>query len=194
MTRRATTRPTDLAGVQRILIYAVTGSGKTTLAARLAQLTGLPWHSVDDEIGWEPGAVAPWRNRAVDDQLRRATELCAGDRWILDTAYRSWRGVVLARVDLVVALDYPRWVSLSRLLRRTVRRIVDRREVCNGNVETLRQVLSSESIIVWHFRSFPATRRRIRGWLDDPSAPATVCFTRPSDLDRWVDQLENPVV
>ena len=38
--------------------------------------------------------------------------------------------------DLVIALDYPRLTSLGRLLRRTATRIVDRRQVCNGNVET----------------------------------------------------------
>ena len=29
----------------------MTGSGKTTLAARLSEATGVPWHSVDDLTG-----------------------------------------------------------------------------------------------------------------------------------------------
>lgn len=38
-------------GPRRVIVYGVTGSGKTDLARRIASLTGLPWHSVDDEIG-----------------------------------------------------------------------------------------------------------------------------------------------
>ncbi|HEU0129091.1 MAG TPA: adenylate kinase, partial [Pseudonocardiaceae bacterium] len=42
---------------RRILVYGVTGSGKSTLAERLAQATGIDWHSVDD-LTWQPGWVA----------------------------------------------------------------------------------------------------------------------------------------
>src|SRR5262249_31314636 len=137
----------------RILVYGVTGSGKTTLAARIAERTGLPWHSVDD-LTWEPG----WGQVTPDEQRRRLTPLCAEERWILDTAYGTWRDVALARVELIVALDYPRWVSLGRLLRRTLLRVVDHRPICNGNTETFRQALGRDSIIAWHFRSFPVKR------------------------------------
>ena len=40
----------------RVLIYGVTGSGKTTLAQQVAVRTGLPFHSVDD-LTWQPGWV-----------------------------------------------------------------------------------------------------------------------------------------
>jgi len=73
-----------------------------------------------------------------EEQRRRFEEICAGDTWLLDTAYGAWLDVPLARVELVVALDYPRWVSLLRLVRRTFGRIVDKQTICNGNVETLR--------------------------------------------------------
>jgi ATPase family associated with various cellular activities (AAA) len=50
----------------RVLIYGVTGSGKTTLAQRVAERTGLPFHSVDD-LTWEPG----WVEVPADEQRRR---------------------------------------------------------------------------------------------------------------------------
>lgn len=146
----------------RILVYGVTGSGKSTLAARIAERTGLPLHPVD-ELTWEPNWVA------VDEaeQYRRITAICAGQSWILDSAYGVWLEVPLARVELIVALDYPRWRSLGRLLRRTLIRTVDRRTVCNGNTETLRQAISADSIIRWHFRSFRRKRDRMRAWAAD---------------------------
>jgi len=144
---------------QRILVYGVTGSGKTTLAVQIAKRTGLPWHSVDD-LTWEPG----WVEVPPDEQRRRMKNICSGERWVLDTAYGRWIDVPLASVQLIVALDYPRWVSLSRLARRSVRRVVRHELACNGNVETVGKLVGSDSIIRWHFRSFTRKRARIRKW------------------------------
>jgi adenylate kinase family enzyme len=166
---------------QRVLVYGVTGSGKTTAAARISAATGVPWTSVDD-LTWEPG----WVQVPLAEQRRRIERVCSQDSWLLDTAYGQWLDVPLAAVELVVALDYPRWLSLLRLLRRTAVRIVDRRPVCNGNTETLRQTFSRESIIAWHFRSFRSKRARIEAWEADGSGPRVLRFTRPRDLDRWI--------
>ena len=110
---------------ERILVYGVTGSGKTTLAARVSAATGIPWHSVDD-LTWEAG----WVPVPVDEQRRRIAAICAGDRWILDTAYSQWLAIPLARADLIVALDYPRLVSLAWLVGRTAMRIIDSKPIC----------------------------------------------------------------
>jgi adenylate kinase family enzyme len=170
----------------RILVYGVTGTGKTTLAARISELTGLPWHSVDD-LTWE----LDWVQVAPDEQRRRIADVCAGERWILDTAYGQWRDVALARVELIVGLDYARWVSLGRLVRRTLARVIDRRPVCNGNVETLRGTLGPDSIIRWHFRSFTRKRARIREWAADPNR-TVVRLTSPRQTRRWLATLAEP--
>ena len=92
----------------RYLIYGVTGSGKTTLARDLATRTGLPSHAVD-ELTRQSGWVA-----VPDDEQRGVFEqVCAGQAWILDSAYGSWLDVPLARADVVVALDYPTRLNRS---------------------------------------------------------------------------------
>ncbi|MEU4246361.1 adenylate kinase [Amycolatopsis sp. NPDC026612] len=168
----------------RIVVYGVTGSGKSTLAARIAERTGLPYHSGDD-LSWEPG----WVQVPDEEQRRRIAEVCAGERWVLDAAYGKWRDIVLARTQLVVGLDYPRWLSLSRLVRRTVVRAVTRKRICNGNVESVRQIFSADSIIRWHFASFAKKRARIRAWAADPAGPAVVRLTSPRETRRWLDTL-----
>jgi adenylate kinase family enzyme len=174
----------DLDVADRVLIYGVTGSGKTTLARQVAERTGLPWHSVDD-LTWEPG----WIEVPPDEQRRRIAAICAGERWILDAGYGKWLDVVLARVELIVALDYPRWRSLARLVRRTLSRAVDRRQICNGNTESFRQAFSSDSIIVWHFQSFDRKRDRMRIWAADQSGPDVVRLTTPAMTRRWLTGL-----
>ena len=55
------------------------------LAARLADTTGIEWHSVDD-LTWEPG----WVEVPSDEQRRRIQQICQRAEWILDTAYGKW--------------------------------------------------------------------------------------------------------
>jgi adenylate kinase family enzyme len=169
----------------RVLIYGVTGSGKTTLARQVAGRTGLPWHSVDD-LTWEPG----WIVVPPEEQRRRIAAICAGERWILDAGYSQWIDVVLPRVELIVALDYPRWRSLARLFRRTLGRAIDHQTICNGNTESFRQVLSRDSIIVWHFHSFARKRARMRAWAADPAAPEVILLTSPAATRRWLASLQ----
>ena len=168
---------------RRILVYGVTGSGKSTAAERIAAATGLPLH-LADELTWEPGwvAVPPEEQREIFDRIT------ATDEWVLDTAYSSWLELTLERCELVVGLDYARWLSLARLLRRTAVRIVDRRSICNGNVETMRGLFSRDSIVAWHFQSFARKRARIRAWAAAGDVPILV-FRRPADLERWLRDL-----
>lgn len=167
---------------QRIMVYGVTGSGKSSLAARISEATGIPWTSVDDEIGWLPG----WVSRPQDEQRDLITDVVARDEWILDSAYGAWLELPMSRVELIVGLDYSRWLSLARLVRRTARRVLSRDKVCNGNVEGLREVFSRDSIIVWHFRSFHRKRTRIRGWAADPDGPTVVHLRSPRATERWL--------
>jgi adenylate kinase family enzyme len=170
-----------LRGARRILVYGVTGSGKTTLAGRLGETTGIAWTSVDD-LTWRPG----WVQVPEDEQRRRFSRICAGESWILDSAYGAWVDVVLQRAELVVGLDYPRWLSLSRLLRRTLARNLDHRPICNGNVETWRETFSHDSILAWHFRSFAAKRRRLADWEADPAMPPILRLTSPQATEAWL--------
>ncbi|MEH0930191.1 adenylate kinase [Micromonospora sp. CPCC 205558] len=173
---------------RRILIYGVYGSGKSTLAARLADRLGLPWYPVDDLL-WQPG----WVEVPVDEQRSRIEKICRRDRWIIDGAYHGWRDVPIARADLVVGLDYPRWRSFGWLLRRTVRRVLTGEVICNGNRESLSSVLSRDSILVWHVTAFARARRRMRAWQADPAAPPVVLLRSPADLDAWLSGLSGPV-
>lgn len=168
----------------RILVYGVTGSGKSVLAERIGTAVNVSWYSVDD-LTWEPG----WVPVPVQDQRSRISAICAQERWVLDSAYSHWLDIPLSRAELIVGLDYPRWLSLARLIRRTVRRMIGRDVVCNGNRESLRLALSRDSLIVWHFRSFKRKQRRMRAWRADPDLPPVLLFRSPRAVSAWLQQL-----
>lgn len=151
---------------RRILIYGVTGSGKSTLAVRLSKLTGIPYYSVDDRA-WEPG----WVEVPAERQREIFAAICREPSWILDTAYAKWVDIPLASADLIVALDYPRWLSLWRLSKRTFLRLLDQRPICNGNRESFKTLFSKDSIILWHFASFSSKRNRIDEWCHSEGLP-----------------------
>lgn len=155
------------------------------MARRIGSGLGLPWHSVDDEVGWLPG----WVERPRDEQRALASRIVSAEEWVLDSSYGHWRDVVLDRAELIVALDYPRRVSLIRLLVRTARRVVTGEEVCNGNRESLGRTLSSQSILAWHFRSFARKREQIAKWVADPSAPPVVRLRTPHQAEVWLGSL-----
>jgi len=168
----------------RILIYGVTGSGKSTAALRLGEITGLPVTLVD-ELTWKPG----WIPVEEDEQLELIAGITAGERWVMDSAYGAWLDVVLPRTQLIVGLDYPRWFSLLRLIRRTLYGAVTKEPRCNGNFESFRNTLSRDSIVLWHFRSFPRKRGRMRTWATSADAPPILLFTSARQLKAWLNSL-----
>lgn len=169
---------------RRILVYGVTGAGKSTLSRKIAARTGLP--SIDvDHLSWLPG----WVEVPAEEQRERMGRLAEGDAWVMDTAYGKWLDVVVDRADLVVCLDYPRLLSLSRLIRRSLWRLFTQEECCNGNRETLRKLLSRDSIIRWHFLSFDRKAKRIAAWCEGPGAERFVRLRSPRQADAWLSSL-----
>lgn len=170
------------AAPSRVLFYGVTGSGKSSAACAYADRTGLPEFSADDDIGWLPG----WRQPDTAEQRELAARIAGQDQWVLDSAYGVWRDLVIPRAELIVGLDYPRWLSLLRLVRRSLRRVIGREEVCNGNRETFGRLLASDSIIGWHFRSFTRKRRVMRELESSPGTAEVLIFRRPRELEAWL--------
>ena len=93
----------------RVLLYGVTGSGKSTAALAIGARTGHPVTLVD-ELTWLPG----WVPVEAARQREVIGEIVAGERWLLDSSYGDWLDFVLPRTQLVIGLDYPRWLSLGR--------------------------------------------------------------------------------
>lgn len=177
--------------VQRISVVGTSGSGKSTLAAALAGLLRVPHLELDGvfhQAGWEPLPLAEFRERVAD--------FAAGEAWVVDGNYSAVRDLVWERADTVAWLDLPRVVVMRRLAGRTVRRVLTRRTLWNGNQEPLRSLLPvgpEESILAWAWVSHAQNREKFLAAASDP-ANAHLTFVRlrsPRDVRRFLRQCQD---
>src|ERR687887_1422021 len=140
----------------KIVVIGTSGSGKTTVARELARRLGVP-HVELDALYHGPG----WTETPVEEFRRRVAAATDGSGWVVDGNYDSKLGdLVLERADTVVWLDVPLRVALTRVTRRTIRRIRAGEELWSGNRESWRGgFLGWESMFVWTIRSHLRNRR-----------------------------------
>lgn len=153
--------------MRRVSVVGVSGSGKSTLGRQLATRLGVPFGELD-AVFHQPG----WTPLAQDQFASRVAGLAAGDGWVIDGNYSSVLPLVWARADTVVWLDPPRRTAMRRLVLRTLRRLVYRTELWNGNTERWRNLLTwdeQDSVISWAWHRYPEYRRRYAAAMTDPS-------------------------
>jgi adenylate kinase family enzyme len=136
--------------MQRIVIIGATGSGKTTFAKKLADALAIPHYPIDD-IRF----LANWEIRPMDELRADITDLVNQPAWVMDGNYSKLRDLTWGNADTVIWLNYSFPVAFSRLVRRTLRRIITREELFGGCVETFQsQFLSKDSLFLWFFQTF----------------------------------------
>lgn len=97
--------------------------------------------------------------RRPDAETRPEVEafLAEQSRWVIDGNYRHLRDLIWPAADTIVWLDLPRAMVMYSLLRRTLRRVITREELWNGNRENWRDALSLDperSVLAWSFTRF----------------------------------------
>lgn len=99
------------------MIIGPGGAGKSWLAKRIAERTGLPLVHLDREF-WRPG----WIESPKHEWKARVGELVAGERWVMDGNYGGSLATRMDRADTIIFLDVSRWTSLAGALARRFRR------------------------------------------------------------------------
>lgn len=173
----------DARAPQRIVVIGNTASGKSTLSAALAERFDLA-HLELDSFAHGPG----WQ-LASPQQFREALQpRTSGGRWVCDGNYLSrttdW---LWPQADTVIWLDLPLRRILPRLVARSLRRILTRQELWNGNHEQWSALIGPHSLVAWAV----ACRRRHAALMPPLLAQArehkatTARITSPRQLHRW---------
>jgi hypothetical protein len=152
--------------MKRVVILGRGASGKSTLAKRLGEISGLPVVELD-KVFWRPGLVATPRDEWVATQ----DLLVSRDGWIIDGDLGQFDVVEtrLRAADTVIFLDFSFLCCAHRAIRQSRERID-----------------FWWWILAYHWQSRPALLKAIADCA--PSAELHV-FRNPDSLQRFVDQL-----
>lgn len=176
--------------VRRVSVVGNSGSGKTSLARRIAEVLGAPYVELDAVhhlAGWQP--IDP------EEFLLCVASITAAETWVIDGNYRTVvvDGPVWERADTVVWLDLPRCTVMQQVTRRTLRRTVRREELWNGNREPLQNLWpgSHDSILRWAWTQHDKYQDRYGGAMVAASLDH-IDFVRlrsHAEADEWVTNL-----
>lgn len=158
------------------------------MAERLAGMLGVPYVELD-AIHHLPG----WQPIARDEFLERIAAVSASEEWVIDGNYRTVvvDGPVWRRADTIVWLELPRHTVMRQVTLRTLRRVVRREELWNGNREPLRNLWAwdpHKSIIRWAWTQHAKYRERFRSAMASPTL-AHIDFVRlrsHEEAEAWL--------
>ena len=153
----------------RVSVIGTSGSGKTTFAGALAKALGAR-HIDLDALNWQAG----WKDLNSQDPeefRRRVADAVAEPSWVSCGNYGKVRPLVLARATHLVWLDYPKWIVMARVLRRSYTRAWTGHELWpgTGNRETVARWLDREHPIRWAWDTYERRRRDYSAMLTDPA-------------------------
>ncbi|MEM7426525.1 MAG: adenylate kinase [Pseudomonadota bacterium] len=166
--------------MKRIMVVGCPGAGKSTAAARIAEITRLPVIHLDLYY-WLPGRTP----RELDDWKRTQNQLASRPVWVMDGNYGSSLHIRLARADTVIHLDYSTFVCASRLVRRALsgRSAAANGQLPDGGMKRL------EWPFFWFVLGYRRTRRPrdLRALADFRGKLHR--FARPRELEAFLSEL-----
>jgi adenylate kinase family enzyme len=144
---------------------------------------------------------ANWTQLSPEEFRERMEPVGAEDRWVVDGNYAAVQDMVWARADTVVWLDLPRLLVMRRVIARSIRRLVTRQELWNGNREPLANFFPwtspERSVIRWAWIMHAPYEQRYESAITDPRH-GHLRFVRlrsPRSVEEWLGELrpEEPV-
>jgi len=102
---------------KKVVIVGVSASGKSTLARRLSEKTGLPIFLMD-AIMWNPG----WHYIGDEKTVQKLGGISLQDEWIIEGYIsKDARTFIFDRADTIIYLDYPPIVATVRYVKRWIK-------------------------------------------------------------------------
>jgi adenylate kinase family enzyme len=174
----------------RIVVVGTSGAGKTTMARNIAAELGLPCIELD-RLHWGPNWRALSRTDP-DEFVRHVGVAIAPEAWVSDGNYAMVRDLLWRRATHLVWLDYSRALIMCRVVRRSIVRAFDRRELWAGNREDWRRWWRPSHPIRWAWSTWRDRRLRFEHILGSAQYSHLVVLRlrTPCDGPSVVNQLK----
>lgn len=114
--------------MSKIYIIGAVGSGKTTLAKRLAKAKNIPYYEIDEIVYYRKNHKR--HRRTLEEQLEVINQIDYEGDWILEGIYRKSSEHILVLCDEVIVLYTPRWRRIIRIFIRFIKQKL-KIEECN---------------------------------------------------------------
>ena len=166
--------------MKRVMIIGCGGAGKSTLARKLGEKTGLPVVHLD-QIWWAPGHWQHIEKPEFDEKLALELEK---PRWILDGNFNRTIEARLEVCDTVIYLDYPRLVCLKNWLGRVIKNWGHRPDMTEGCTEWI-----DPEFVKWIWNFNKNNRARYYALLNNAGDKKVVILKSRRQAQKFLDSL-----
>jgi adenylate kinase family enzyme len=173
----------------RIVVIGTTSSGKSTLAERIAERFNMNFIELD-ALHWEPN----WVETPLDVFRERVETATQAEAWIVAGNYHVIRDLVWTKAEVIIWLDYPFFIILWQLTRRTFQRWWTQELLWGKNIEPFWvhfKLWSQESLFHWLFKTYWRRKRETPQLLSLPEHRhlKLIHFKHPREADEWLERL-----
>lgn len=175
----------------RVSVIGISGSGKTTFAEDLAQAAGVR-HIDLDAINWQSNWI-DLNSTDVEEFQRRVAAAVTDDAWVCSGNYSKVQRIVLARATHLVWLDYPHWLVMARVVRRSFLRAWTGDELWpnTDNRERFSRWLDKGHPIRWTWDNYADRKERFGALMADPALAhlERIHVTKPRNTEGLIQRL-----
>ncbi|MFT6289841.1 MAG: adenylate kinase family enzyme [Ilumatobacter sp.] len=140
--------------VQRVAIVGSSGAGTSALAQEIAERFGL--NVIELDALMPSPDLPPTTTPEFRAKLISAIEATQDRGWVIPGNYRVVADITQKQADTIIWLDFSRSLVTWRLVKRSVRRAITRKEVRGANRERLRDLFSrspERNVVLWSWRN-----------------------------------------
>lgn len=165
--------------INRILILGGIGSGKTTLAREISQITKLPHLGIDWIV-----YKKPWTERntkkVIIQEMKKASRK---RRWVMEGVYsQDWLIPAIKKADLVIILHLPKNILVKRIIFRYLKNKSNKK---NKNIESFKDMLN---LIKFSYKykkeTFPRHKKMVHSYSRN-----YLILNNPKEVNKYLEEL-----
>lgn len=167
--------------INRVVIIGGPGTGKTTLAKKLAKKYELPVYHIDGIH-----ILPDWKKRNRIQRDKMILERIKEEQWIFDGTYETTLEARVKRADLIIFLDYSTMAKLKGIFQRYIKNKGKEKEEIPGCQEKIDFYFIQKTI-----KDNKNKREKIYEILEKHLEKEILVFRNRKELNQWYRKIKN---